>query len=190
MSYTISVMSYDFKSTKEGLAKAHDWLQRELATVRTGRAATALLDQIHIESYGVKSPLSHVASIGIDDPKTVRVTPWDKAHLGAIESAISAANLGVSAVADGGSVRVSFPDVTADRRIMLVKLVREKLEEAKVTLRGEREKAWSEIQKHEKEGALSEDEKFRAKDELQKLIDEAQKQFVLLADKKQLEIEN
>ena len=183
-------MSYNFQPTKDGIKKVHEWMQKELATVRTGRATPTLLDSISVESYGAYVQLTHVAAVSIEDAKTLRVAPWDKSQMKAIESAIQAANLGVSAVSDGASIRVSFPDVTADRRKMLLKLVNEKTEEAKVSLRGEREKAWSEIQKQEKEGDLSEDEKFRAKDDLQKLIDVGQAQLLMLAEKKQKEIEN
>lgn len=183
-------MAYDFKATKEGIKKIHEWMQKELAQVRTGRATPALLDSVSIESYGARMPLQHVAAISIEDAKTLRVAPWDKSQMRDIESAIQAANLGVTAVSDGASIRVSFPEVTGERRKMLLKLVNEKTEEAKISLRGEREQTLNDIQKKEKEGELSEDDKFRLKDELQKLIDEGQRQIFALAEKKQTEIEN
>ena len=183
-------MSYNFNQTKEGIKKVADWLTKELSTVRTGRATPALLDGVMVESYGAKTQLTHVAAIGIDDAKTLRVTPWDKSQLKAIETAIAAANLGVSSVPDSVGIRVVFPDVTADRRKVLLKLVNEKTEEAKVSLRGEREKTWNDIQKREKDGEISEDDKFKSKEELQKLIDDGQRQLLAISDKKQKEIES
>ena len=125
-------MSYNFSSIKDGVKKVQEWLQKELSAVRTGRATPALLDGITVESYGTFVQLAHVAAVSIEDAKTLRVAPWDRSQMKAIESAIQAANLGVSAVSDGASIRVSFPDVTADRRKLLLKLVNEKTEEAKV----------------------------------------------------------
>lgn len=183
-------MSYNFNQTKEGIKKVGEWLSKELSTVRTGRATPALLDSVMVESYGVKTELTHVAAIGIDDAKTLRVTPWDKSQIKAIETAIAAANLGVSSVPDSVGIRVVFPDVTADRRKVLLKLVNEKTEEAKVSLRGEREKTWNDIQKKEKDGEISEDDKFKSKDELQKLIDEGQRHLLQISEKKQKEIES
>ena len=183
-------MAYNFQATKDGIKKVHEWMQKELSQVRTGRATPALLDSVSIESYGSRMQLTHVAAITIEDAKTLRVSPWDKGQMKDIESAIQAANLGVTAVSDGAGIRVSFPDVTAERRKMLLKLVNEKTEEAKIALRGEREETWNDIQKKEKSGEVTEDDKFRLKDELQKLIDEAQRQLFALAEKKQTEIEN
>lgn len=187
---TIAPMAYNFLATKEDIKKVHEWMQKELSQVRTGRATPALLDGVSIESYGSRMQLQHVAAISIEDAKTLRVAPWDKGQMKDIESAIQAANLGVSVISDGVGIRVIFPDVTADRRKILMKLVSEKTEEAKIKIRAVREEAWNDIQKKEKEGEMSEDEKFRAKDELQKIIDEGQAQLLLLVDKKQKEIEN
>ncbi len=183
-------MAYNFQPTKDSIKKVHEWLQKEFTTIRTGRATPALLDGISIESYGARVQLQHVAAINIEDAKTLRVAPWDKGQMKDIESAIQAANLGVSAISDGVGIRVIFPDVTADRRKVLLKLVNEKLEEAKIKIRGVREEAWNDIQSQEKDGDMSEDEKFRAKDDLQKLIDEGQNQLLTFVEKKQKEIES
>jgi len=183
-------MAYNFNPTKDGIKKVHEWMQKEMSTVRTGRATPALLDGITVESYGAYVQLAHVAAVNIEDAKTLRVAPWDKSQMKAIESAIQAANLGVSAVSDGASIRVSFPDVTSDRRKLLMKMVNEKTEEAKIKIRGIREEAWNEIQKQEKDGEISEDEKFKAKEDLQKLIDEGQRTLLAMAEKKQTEIES
>jgi len=104
------------------------------------------------------------------------------------ESAIASANLGVSAVSDGMTIRVSFPELTADKRKLLSKLANEKLEEAKVSLRKEREKVWNDIQTKEKDGEMSEDDKFRGKEELQKLVDEINAAFDEHGKRKETEI--
>ncbi|MBI5138767.1 MAG: ribosome recycling factor [Candidatus Vogelbacteria bacterium] len=183
-------MAYNFNQTKEGVKKVNEWLVRELGTIRTGRATPALLDGVMVDSYGSKTQITHVAAISIEDAKTLRVTPWDKSQIKSIETAIAASNLGVSSIPDASGVRVICPDVTADRRKVLLKLINEKTEEAKVSLRGEREKTWNDIQKREKEGEMSEDDKFKCKDELQKMIDEGQRQLLAISEKKQHEIEN
>lgn len=158
---------------KSELEKVGEWLARELSNIRTGRATPALLDSVSIEQYGARTKISHVAAISIEDPKTLRVTPWDKATIKLIESALQAANLGVSISTDGVGVRVSFPDLTSERRALLSKLVKEKLELARVSVRKEREECWNEVVKKEKEGSISEDGKFKLKEDLQNLVDEA-----------------
>lgn len=181
-------MAYNFSPLKNRVKEIEEWLVGEYSSIRTGRATPALLDSVDVDSYGSRTPLKHLGSITIEDPRTLRVTLWDKTQVKAAESAIASANLGVSAVADGMSIRVTFPELTAEKRKLLNKLAGEKLEEAKITLRKDREKTWNDIQAKEKEGEMSEDEKFRNKDELQKIIDEATAKFVAHNDKKEAEI--
>lgn len=182
-------MAYNFSVLDNGIKEVEVWLQKELSSVRTGRATPALLDGVLVESYGIKTPLVHVAAISIEDPRTLRITPWDPTLIKSIESAISAANLGVSTTPDNKSTRVIFPELTSERRIILLKHAGEKQEEAKIRLRGEREKVWNDIQAKEKEGVLTEDEKFRHKDELQKKIDAAALDLQKIFEKKKSEIE-
>jgi len=182
-------MSYNFTHFKLGAKGIEEWLVAEHSSIRTGRATPALLDTVMVDSYGSKMPVAHVAAISIEDPKTLRITPWDSAMVKAIESGIAAANLGVSTSPDGTSIRVIFPELTVDRRKLLMKLAGEKLEEAKISLRSEREKIWSDIQKQEKEGTVTEDEKFRYKEELQKLVDETTLRLEELHERKRKEIE-
>lgn len=181
-------MTYNFSALKTRLKEIEDWLVAEYSSIRTGRATPALLDAINVESYGARVPLKHVGSITIEDPRTLRVTLWDKTQVKDTESAIASANLGVSAVANGMSIRVTFPELTSEKRKLLNKLAGEKLEEAKITLRQEREKVWNDIQTKEKEGGMSEDEKFRYKDELQKIVDEAANKFAEHGQRKETEI--
>lgn len=179
---------YNFSVFKTKLTEVEDWLGREYLGIRTGKAAPAVLDGVMVDSYGSKTPLKHVAAIGVEDAKTIKVTPWDRSQLGEIQKAIEAANLGLSVAPDSAGLRVIFPALTEERRKLLIKLTSEKLEDARISVRKEREKVWNEIQTDEKAGKLSEDDKFKGKDELQKLIDEANKKLEDLAKKKETEI--
>lgn len=166
-------MTYDLKSIKDKIEETKNWLSREYSGIRTGRATPVLLDSIMVDVYGSKTPIKHVATITTEDAKTLRVVPWDKSHIGPLESAIGQANLGVSTAPDDSGVRVIFPDLTQERRGSLIKLTNEKLEDAKISLRKEREHLWSDIQDKERKGEISEDDKFRLKEELQKILDDA-----------------
>jgi len=183
-------MKYDFNSTKAKLKEVEEWLRNEYHSVRTGRATPFLLDSVQAKSYGSKLPLKQVAAITIEDARTLRVTPWDKTQMKEVEGAITAENLGVSISSDQTGVRVTFPELTAESRMRLIKIVRSKFEEARVTVRQARDKIWSTIQEGERTGALGEDDKFRAKDELQKIVDENNKTLEEITKKKEGEISN
>lgn len=181
-------MAYDFKDLKAGIKGTEEWLKAEFAGIRTGRATPALLDSVMVEAYGSMMPINQVGSISVEDARMMRVTPWDTSLSKAVEKAIMLADLGLSLAVDERGVRISFPDLTSDRRAMLVKLAKQKLEEARITLRGEREKTIKDIERKEKEGEISEDEKFRLKTELQKYIDEGGIALEGLVAKKEKEI--
>ena len=181
-------MAYNFQQFKTAADNTIDWLQKEFASLRTGRATPSILDGITVDSYGSKMHINQVASISIEDVKTIRVSPWDKTVVKSIDSAIRESNLGLSVSVDDQGLRVSFPELTSDRRAGLVKVAKQKLEEARITLRGEREKVLNDLDKKEKEGEISKDDKFRHKEELQKLVDEANKKLEEMANKKEKEI--
>lgn len=183
-------MAYNFNAFQTEIKEIEDWLAREFSAIRTGRATPALLDGVQVESYGTRLPLKQVGAIGVEDSRTLRVTLWDKSQMRVVESALQAANLGVSISADAEALRLTFPELTADKRKILIKLANEKIEQAKISLRQAREKVWNDIQAREKDGAVTEDEKFRLKDELQKLVDGAGKKFEEAGKRKQTEIEN
>lgn len=170
-------MVYDFKPFDKKIAEVVERLAKELSGVRTGRAAPAILDGVMVESYGTRMPLNQVANISIEDARTLRVAPWDMGNVKEVERAITAANLGLSAGADERGVRVFFPELTSERRASLTKLARERIEEARASLRVARDEVWSHIQKLEREGAMPEDDKFRAKDDMQKKVDAANAGF-------------
>ncbi len=181
-------MAFNFTELKKKIEEAEEWLSKELQSVRTGRATPLLLDSVSVEAYGSRMPIRDIAAISIEDARTLRITPWDLSQNKAIEKAVTVANLGVSTSVDEKGIRVHFPELTSERRTVLVKLIKEKLEAARVTLRGERDSVWSTIQKDERDGKMSEDDKFRRKEEMQKIIDDGNKTLEEIANKKEQEV--
>lgn len=181
-------MSDDFNLVKNKTAEIANWLRTELSGVRTGRATPALLDGVTVNVYGSRTPLKQLGAMSVEDARTVRVNVWDQNQLKEIESAIAAANLGVSVNADDAGLRIIFPELTSESRQKLIKVVRAKLEEAKVKVRQARDRFWHVIQEEERGGKISEDEKFRRKDELQKIIDRGNEELDTIAAKKEKEI--
>ena len=181
-------MANNFAVFKQKTKSVEEWLQKEYRGIRTGRATPAILDSLRIEVYGSKMPIHQVASITVEDPRTLRISPWDKTQIKEIEKGIQTSNLGLSVAVDDVGIRVAFPELTAERRGDFVKVAKEKLEEAKVSLRREREEVWDNLQEQEKDSKISEDEKFRGKDEMQKIVDESNKNLETLFEKKEKEI--
>ncbi len=181
-------MAYDFKPLEKKIADITERLGREMSGVRTGRATPSILDGVQVESYGSRMPIHQVATISVDDARTLRITPWDASQGKEIEKAITVANLGLSVGMDEKGVRVFFPELTSERRTTMLKLAKEKIEEARASLRSARDDVWSDIQKKEREGEVTEDEKFRFKDEMQKRIDAANKAFDDALARKEKEI--
>lgn len=181
-------MSYDFSHLKQKTKDIQEHLKEEFTGIRTGRATPALLDSVMIDSYGAKAPINQVAGVSMEDARTLRITPYDVSQITEVEKAITNSNLGVSVSVDEKGIRIFFPELTSEVRETLIKLVKEKLENAHISLRGERDNTWNDIQKKEKEKELSEDDKFRHKEEMQKIIDEEIKNLEALAGKKEKEI--
>jgi|GEM_PF-68626 len=179
---------YDLTKLKQAIEDATEHFRRELAGIRTGKAAPAILDGITVDAYGTNVPLQQVATITIEDARTLRVAPWDNSQVHAVEHALQTQNLGLSLSTDEKGVRVSFPELTSDRREQLVKLTHTKLEEARATLRQERDRVWQDIQKQEKEKSLSEDEKFRAKDAMEKIVREGNDVLDEMTKRKETEL--
>lgn len=183
-------MNYDFKILKEKVKGIEEWLRKEFMGIRTGIASPAILDGVQVESYGARMAINQVAGVSVEDARTIRISPWDKTQSKAIEKAITAANLGVSVGVDDKGVRVSFPELTSERRVTLLKTAKLKLEDAKKTLRGLRDEVWNDIQGKEKKGGMGEDDKFRFKDEMQKIVDDCSKALEVILEKKEKEINN
>jgi ribosome recycling factor len=181
-------MAYNFSEFKTRVLGIEEWLKKEFSLLRTGRATSAILDSITVDSYGTQSPIAHVGNIVMEDARTLRVTPWDKTQVKAIEGAITKADLGLSVSTDESGVRVIFPELTGERRAQIIKLLKQKLEDARISLRKERENVLNDFKQKEKEGEMSEDDHFKGKEELQKHVDEANRRFEQLAEKKEAEI--
>ena len=177
-------MAYNTNDFKQELKKVEEWLGKEYSQVHTGRATPMVLDSVMVESYGARQPIKNVAGISIEDPKTIRVAPWDKNQIKDIESAIMASNLGLSVVSDSDGVRVIFPMLTTENRTKLAKIIKEKLEDARISVRKSR---GDEMDKLED---LSEDEKKRAKDDVQKCVDESNANLEAIFAKKETEVMN
>jgi ribosome recycling factor len=181
-------MAYDFKPFEKRIAEITERLGKELSGIRTGRASISILDDITIESYGAQMPINQIANISTEDARTLRVAPWDMSQVKDIEKAITVANLGVSTGSDDKGVRVFFPEPTSEGRIALLKLAKEKVEEIRTQLRHERDLVWSDLQAQEKESILTEDEKFRGKEDMQKRVDAANAAFEAAYERKEKEI--
>lgn len=170
------------------LAEVVAWLQKEYTGIRTGQAAPALLDNVKIESYGTFMSLVQVGSIGIEDARTLRISPWDNSQIAAIERAISDADLGVSVATDSAGLRVIFPELTSERRTQLIKLAKQKLEDARVSVRAVRDEVMKKIEAEQKAGDISEDEKFTRKEYVQKVVDKTNQQLESLLTEKEREV--
>lgn len=162
----------EFKNQLEAVIA---WLKKEFQSIRTGMASPAILDGITVDAYGAQTQLNQVASIQIEGAKSLIVAPYDKSIVKQIEKTIIDANLGVSVVGTDTGVRIVFPDLTAERREMLIKLAKQKLEDARVSIRKERDALWNTIQQMEKDGEISEDERFTQKDTMEEMVKEYNK---------------
>lgn len=158
--------------TKERMEKAIGAYQRELATVRAGRANPSLLDKVTVEYYGAQTPLNQIASITVPEARMLVITPYDKTALGDIEKAIQKADLGVTPSNDGNIIRITIPPLTEERRKELAKLVKKYSEDAKVAVRNIRRDANDDLKKLEKNGEMTEDELRSSTEDVQKLTDE------------------
>ncbi len=156
----------------------------ELGKLRTGRANVSLVENISVDYY----PLKQLATISIPEPRVISVSPWDKNCLKAIEIAVIKADLGLNPNNDGQMVRLTIPALTEETRKEIVRVLNQKTEEARILIRNVREDAWKEIQEKEKNGEISEDDKFRGKERLQKVIDEYNNKVEELRKKKEKEI--
>ncbi len=181
---------YDFKKFKAGLMQKEEWLKKEFFAIRTGRATSALLDSVFVEAWGSRMPLNQVATVAVEDARTLKINPFDATQSSAIEKSINMADLGVSVLTNAAGMRVIFPELTGERRDLLVRQAKKKLEEAKISLRKERDEVWSDIQKQEKAGSMSEDDKFRLKEEMQKMVDDTQSKLEKMTSDKELEIKS
>ncbi len=174
--------------TKTRMSKALDDLRLELASVRTGRASTALLEHLKVEYYGTPTPLNQVATLGVPDPAMLTVQPWDPSLLSTIEKVIRSSDLGLNPVNDGRLLKVPIPPLTEERRKELVKHLHKVLENHRTAVRNIRRDANEALKKLLKDKKISEDDERRALDEIQKLTDDYMGKLDALGKSKEQEI--
>jgi ribosome recycling factor len=173
---------------RPNLDKSVEYFKEELNQLRTGRASTALVENLAVDYYGSKSSLKQIASISTPEPKTIMISPWDKDNLISIEKAINESQLNLQSNNDGQVIRINIPQLTEERRKDLIKVLNQKVEEAKISIRKIREEIWDEIQELEKNGKISEDDKFSGKESLQEIINEYNGKIQDLRDAKEKDI--
>ena len=165
------------------------FLEGELAKIRTSRATPSLVEDVVADCFGQKFPLKQLAAISTPEAKQILIQPWDKSYIEGIVRALEKTGIGANPIVDKDTIRITLPPLTEDYRKDLLRLLSEKQEETRKTIRHWREEAWRQIQDGFKDGKIREDDKFRAKDELQKLIDEYNQKIDELGEKKKKEIE-
>jgi ribosome recycling factor len=177
------------EKTKQELNKVVEFFTKEIAKIRTGQASPSLVEDVMVEVSGQMMSLKQLAGISCPERRQILIQPWDKSYLEPIERALFKAQLGVTPIVDKDTVRVSLPSLTQEYRRDLIKTLSQKTEQTKQVMRKWREEAWSAIQGKAKDGAIREDEKFRGKDELQKLVDEYYAKVDALKERKEKEVE-
>lgn len=173
---------------KDDFNKVMEFYKTDISGLRTGRASTAMVENVMIEAYGTRQPLKAVASISIMDPKTLMVDPWDKSVLANVEKGIRDANLGINPVNDGRGIRLSLPELTVERRQELIKILRERTESARISIRKVREDIKDMILSEEEDKNIAEDEKFRLMEELDKAVKDYNEKIKEIGEKKEEEI--
>lgn len=173
------------KHAKESMHKAVENTKRELATIRSGKATTSLLDTVRVEAYGQQLPLNQVANLSAPEPRLLTVQPWDRTLIGAIEKAILISELGLNPANDGALIRIPLPALTEERRKELVKVVHKLAEEGRIAIRHARTDT---IARMKKLDHVSEDDRRRSEKEVQKLHDDAMKQVDAIVKAKESEI--
>lgn len=173
---------------KQNFQKTVEHLKGELAGLRCGRASAALVENIQVEVYNSKMPIKGLANIAIPDAKTIVIEPWDKSVIKSVETAVSQAGLGLNPVNDGRVLRLIIPPLTEESRKELVKVVGQKLEAARISIRQLREQVKEKIVKAEKDKEIGEDERFRLQDSLDKMASDYNAEIKKIGEEKEKEI--
>ncbi len=168
--------------------KAVEFFKKDISSLRTGRANTAILEGVQVEAYGAKTPLVGLANVVAADARSLIVSPWDKNVVKDVEKAIIEAGLGVGVVNEGDKIRLTIPAMTEENRQDLVKRLNEKTEQAKVSVRQNREVIKTAIEKAEKGKAISEDDRFRFMEELEEEVKKVNEELKAIRDKKEKEV--
>jgi len=175
---------------KPEIDKTISFLEKEMAKIRTGRATPSLVEDIIVNCFNQELPLKQLSAISIFGPREILIQPWDSSYIEGIVSALGRAGLGISPIVDKNVIRVILPSLNEEYRKNLLKIISDKQEEIRITIRRWREEAWKEIQEKTREGKIREDDKFRAKDELQKIIDKCNEKIEQIGENKKREIIN
>ncbi len=176
------------EQTETKMKKSVEALHHHLASVRTGRASPALLDQVQVEYYGSNMPISQLANISVPEARMLTIQPWDQTAIKAIEKAIQNANLGLNPTNDGRMIRLAIPSLTEQRRKDLTKTVRKEVEESKISLRNLRRDGQTELKKLESDKQISADDLKRAQEKLQELTDRFTRELDIIGAAKEAEV--
>ncbi len=177
-----------YRDLRDRMDKVVETLENEYKKLRTGRASISLVDGTRVDYYGSPTPLSQLATLTVPDPRSIVIQPWDTSVVGEIEKAILKSELGLTPMNDGKAIRINIPPLTAERRRELVKVVKKKAEESKVAVRNIRRDIIEKIKDLKKDKKVSEDEQFRAQDEIQKITDDYVKKIDAVYGSKEKEI--
>lgn len=177
-----------FEDLGRRMGTSLEHLRRELGTIRTGRASLALLEPIRVDYYGTPTPLNQLATLAVPESRLITIQPWDPASIDEIERAILKSDLGLTPVNDGKLIRITVPPLTEERRRELVKVVKQKAEEARIAIRNIRREGNDQLKAKEKERDLSEDDYHKGLARAQKITDEHIKQVDELAERKEQEV--
>ena len=164
-------MSSNTKAFEDKMKSAVEHLERELKTVRAGRANPGVLDKVTVDYYGSPTPIQQVASVAVSEARTLTITPWDRTLLRAITKAIMASDVGITPIDDGSTIRLNFPAPTEERRKQLTKDVKKQGEDAKTAVRNIRRDAMDKFKAMKKAGEITEDDQKKLEEETQKLTD-------------------
>ncbi len=181
----MSTIPQIIKDSRASMEKSLEGSKRELASIRTGKATTSLLDTVRVEVYGQTMPLNQVASVSAPEPRLLTVTPWDKGQVQVIEKALRDSDLGLNPQSQGGTIRVPLPALNEERRRELVKVVHKLAEEARIGIRHARTEGLEKMKKLER---TSEDDVKHAERDLQKMHDDFIKKIDELLKAKEAEI--
>ncbi|MDQ5951363.1 MAG: ribosome recycling factor [Patescibacteria group bacterium] len=181
-------MSYSFTDFEEKIGKAIDHVRREVGMLRTGRASADILDSVSVEAYGQRMKLTEVASISVPDATLIRISPWDKSLIGAIEKAIAGSDLNLNPVVDGDIVRIAIAPLTEEKRKEMVKELHKRVEQGKAMLRDIRTKAKQEIEGQKGKDGVSEDDIEAELEELEERQKKATDQLDTLAAAKEKDL--
>lgn len=165
-------MSGNFDDLKRRMEGAINAFKHDLASLRTGRASSNLLDAIQVPAYGSTMPINQVATVSVPEPRMIAVSVWDKSMVGAVDRAIRESNLGFNPIVDGTTLRIPLPELNEQRRKELVKISHTYAENARVAVRHVRRDGMDSLKKAEKDGEISEDDLRKQSDQVQKLTDE------------------